>query len=248
MAVTVAALNATHFLLAGEEHPRGWTVVAYGTQDALMKKVGYRDKRVSIRSTVGGSVRADQAALIEALTAIVSVPEGSGGGGDVDPGAVGLAVNDALKGSPQPIEGQVALPSDVVNAIGSAVNAAIRDEGALPVAGAGGASAADINNALKASAQPTRTQVSSSQMIQVQTAANGTSWASFPVAPCQTITIYNQTGVRIRVGLDSSPTIYTVLEPDMGIPLATPNNSSNVRVKRDDESTTQVTVTALAVL
>ena len=133
MAVTVAALNATHFLLAGEEHPRGWTVVAYGTQDALMKKVGYRDKRVSIRSTVGGSVRADQAALIEALTAIVSVPEGSGGGGDVDPGAVGLAVNDALKGSPQPIEGQVALPSNVVNAIGSAVNAAIRGGGALPV-------------------------------------------------------------------------------------------------------------------
>ncbi len=133
MAVTVAALNATHFLLAGEEHPRGWTVVAYGTQDALMKKVGYRDKRVSIRSTVGGSVRADQAALIEALTAIVSVPEGAGGGGDVDPGAVGLAVNDALKGSPQPIEGQVALPSDVVNAIGSAVNAAIRGGGALPV-------------------------------------------------------------------------------------------------------------------
>lgn len=133
MAVTVAALNETHFLLAGEEHPRGWTVVAYGTQDALMKKVGYRDKRVSIRSTVGGSVRADQAALIEALTAIVSVPEGSGGGGDVDPGAVGLAVNDALKGSPQPIEGQVALPSDVVSAIGSAVNAAIRGGGALPV-------------------------------------------------------------------------------------------------------------------
>ena len=133
MAVTVAALNATHFLLAGEEHPRGWTVVAYGTQDALMKKVGYRDKRVSIRSTVGGSVRADQAALIEALTAIVSVPEGSGGGGDVDPGAVGLAVNDALKGSPQPIEGQVTLPSYVVDAIGSAVNAAIRGGGALPV-------------------------------------------------------------------------------------------------------------------
>ena len=153
-----------------------------------------------------------------------------------------------VQGSPQLIEGQVALPSDVVNAIGSAVNEAIRDEGALPVAGAGGASATDINNALKGSAQPTRTQVSSSQMIQVQTAANGTSWASFPVAPCQTITIYNQTGVRIRVGLDSSPTIYTVLEPDMGIPLATPNNSSNARVKRDDESTTQVAVTALAVL
>ena len=60
---------------------------------------------------------------------------GGGGGGGVDPGAVGLAVNNALKGSPQPIEGQVALPSDVVNAIGSAVNAAIRVEGALPVAG-----------------------------------------------------------------------------------------------------------------
>ena len=58
---------------------------------------------------------------------------GGGGGGNVDPGAVGLAVNNALKSSPQPIEGQVALPSDVVNAIGSAVNAAIRDEGALPV-------------------------------------------------------------------------------------------------------------------
>ena len=60
---------------------------------------------------------------------------GGGGGGAVDPGAVGLAVNDALKGSPQPIEGQVALPSDVVNAIGSAVNEAVRNGGALPVAG-----------------------------------------------------------------------------------------------------------------
>ena len=38
-----------------------------------------------------------------------------------------------VQGSPQLIEGQVALPSDVVNAIGSAVNAAIRDGGALPV-------------------------------------------------------------------------------------------------------------------
>ena len=58
---------------------------------------------------------------------------GGGGGGGVDPGAVGLAVNNALKATPQPIEGQVALPSDVVNAIGSAVNAAIRGGGALPV-------------------------------------------------------------------------------------------------------------------
>ena len=38
-----------------------------------------------------------------------------------------------VQGSPQLIEGQVALPSDVVNAIGSAVNAAIRGGGALPV-------------------------------------------------------------------------------------------------------------------
>ena len=38
-----------------------------------------------------------------------------------------------VQDSPLPIEGQVALPSDVVNAIGSAVNAAIRGGGALPV-------------------------------------------------------------------------------------------------------------------
>ena len=48
------------------------------------------------------------------------------------------ALAEALKGSPQPIEGQVALPSDVVNAIGSAVNTAIRGGGALSVTGSGG--------------------------------------------------------------------------------------------------------------
>ena len=158
--------------------------------------------------------------------------------------ALATAIDMALRATPIPTSGGTVDTAALAAAIDTALRAT-----PLPVAGGGGgASATDINNALKGSAQPTRTQVSSSQMIQVQTAANGTSWASFPVAPCQTITIYNQTGVRIRVGLDSSPTIYTVLEPDMGIPLATPNNSSNARVKRDDESTTQVAVTALAVL
>ncbi len=90
---------------------------------------------VPLGSAVSGSEPANRDALVAALAGIVSpaVGGGGGGGGGVDPGAVGLAVNDALKGSPQPIEGQVALPSDVVNAIGSAVNAAIRGGGALPV-------------------------------------------------------------------------------------------------------------------
>lgn len=46
--------------------------------------------------------------------------------------ATAAEINSTLKGSPQPIEGQVALLADVVDAIGSAVNAAIRGGGALP--------------------------------------------------------------------------------------------------------------------
>ena len=133
MSVTIAASSSTHFLWNGNPMPRVYRVVPHGALDARLESVDDRTwMLVPLGSAVSGSEPANRDALVAALAGIVS-PAVGGGGGDVDPGAVGLAVNDALKGSPQPIEGQVALPSDVVNAIGSAVNAAIRGGGALPV-------------------------------------------------------------------------------------------------------------------
>lgn len=133
MPVTIAASSSTHFLWNGNPMPRVYSVVPHGALDARLESVDDRTwMLVPLGSAVSGSEPANRDALVAALAGIVSPAVGGGGGGGVDPGAVGLAVNAALKGSPQPIEGQVALPSDVVNAIGSAVNEAIRGGGALP--------------------------------------------------------------------------------------------------------------------
>jgi hypothetical protein len=73
------------------------------------------------------------ASAMVALPALIAAQMKSGDPLSIAGEVTAAEINSTLKGSPQPIEGQVALPSDVVNAIGSAVNAAIRGGGALPV-------------------------------------------------------------------------------------------------------------------
>ena len=70
----VAASNSTHFLFNGVPYPKGWEVVGFSTNAAVLKREDFRDLYVSPVSTVGGVVPANQAALVAALEAIVDGP------------------------------------------------------------------------------------------------------------------------------------------------------------------------------
>lgn len=92
----VAASNSTHFLFNGIPYPKGWEVVGFSTNAAVLKREDFRDLYVSPTSNVGGVVPADQAALVAALEAIVD----SVGAEDT---ATAADINTALKATPQPV-------------------------------------------------------------------------------------------------------------------------------------------------
>ena len=97
MSVTIAASSSTHFLWNGNPMPRVYRVVPHGALDARLESVDDRTwMLVPLGSAVSGSEPANRDALVAALAGIVS-PAVGGGGGDVDPGAVGLAVNAAIR-------------------------------------------------------------------------------------------------------------------------------------------------------
>lgn len=126
---TVAASTATHFLFNGLLYPVGWEVIAHQSTHALLKREGYRNLYVAGGSTVGGSVPANQAALVAALEAIVDGP----GMEDI---ASAEEINAALKATAQPV---------TVESLPLPTGAATAD---------GQVTAAEIDTALKATPMP----------------------------------------------------------------------------------------------
>ena len=100
MPVTIAASSSTHFLWNGNPMPRVYRVVPHGALDARLESVDDRTwMLVPLGSAVSGSEPANRDALVAALAGIVSpAVGGGGGGGDVDPVAIGSAVNAAIRG------------------------------------------------------------------------------------------------------------------------------------------------------
>ncbi len=95
MATIIAASTDTHFLLNGTKYPVSYKVYPEGSLDARLEDVdGSGSIVVLAGATVGGSVRATQDALIDALAAIVSpASAGSGGGSGATAPDIGEAVN-----------------------------------------------------------------------------------------------------------------------------------------------------------
>lgn len=80
MATIIAASTDTHFLLNGTKYPVSYKVYPEGSLDARLEDVdGSGSIVVLAGATVGGSVRATQDALIDALAALVT-PGGAAGG------------------------------------------------------------------------------------------------------------------------------------------------------------------------
>ncbi len=94
----ISPLNSRHFLFDGLEHPRGYLVVEQSNEKALLVRDGFPSIRVLGNTVVGGSVPANQAALIAALTAIVSLAA-DGGASASD---IGAAVGNNLRTAPPP--------------------------------------------------------------------------------------------------------------------------------------------------
>jgi len=87
----------------------------------------------------------------------------------------------------------------------------------------------------------------SANILTVQSASSGTGWAAFPSTTCDTLDIVNNTGTDIeyrRGGGGSS-----IVIPDGSARAVTAiTNASEIEVRRVDQSTTQVTLTAEAIV
>ena len=78
----VAASTDTHFLLNGVKYPISYKVFPHGSLDARLEDIdGSGSLTVESGATVGGSPRITQAALVDALAAIVTPASAGGGGG-----------------------------------------------------------------------------------------------------------------------------------------------------------------------
>lgn len=94
---TVAASTSTHFLLNGVKYPISYRVFPSGSMDARLEDTdGSGSIIVESGATVGGTARITQAALVDALAAIVTPASAGGGGGSGASAAeIGQAVADA---------------------------------------------------------------------------------------------------------------------------------------------------------
>lgn len=87
----------------------------------------------------------------------------------------------------------------------------------------------------------------SATIITVQSASSGTGWAAFPSTTCDTLDIVNNTGTDIEYRRGGAG--YSITIPDGSARAVTAlTNASEIEVRRVDQSTTQVTLTAEAIV
>lgn len=103
----------------------------------------------------------------------------------------------------------------------------------------------NLNSASATAAQPIMPNAAQAQIISAQTAANGTDFVPFPAGRCNSLDLVNNTGAAIEY--QRGGTGGTIAVPAgasrmiVGI-----TDASQIGVRRVDQTTAQVTVTAEA--
>lgn len=79
--------------------------------------------------------------------------------------------------------------------------------------------------------------------LSVTTAATGTNWTAFAAQACKQLTVSNQTGVTILVQQGGAGVGFQI-PPGAMAPFYGLSNANQLGIKRQDDSNSQVTVTA----
>lgn len=88
-----------------------------------------------------------------------------------------------------------------------------------------------------------------SKFIQIQTAATGTNFTTLPDLPARVVNVINATGTSLSfVHTNDDDEIEFVLPDGMAFAFDGINNANQLKVKRTDESNTQVTLNAMEVV
>ena len=88
-------------------------------------------------------------------------------------------------------------------------------------------------------------QAASGTIITVQTAANGTSFATFGSQACTALDIINNTGFTLEIQRGGAGSVLTLLTGQARLMVGI-TNANQIGVRRSDQSTAQITVTAEA--
>jgi hypothetical protein len=90
-------------------------------------------------------------------------------------------------------------------------------------------------------------KITSATILTAQTAAVGTNWVAFASTPCAALELVNTTGTTISYRRNGAGSAMNVLNNGTRTVLAI-TNANQIEVKRLDDSNTQVTVTAEALV